>query len=31
LVEKVFVVLGFFAQGVGVFSIPIKVRGLLAF
>jgi hypothetical protein len=30
-VEKVFAVLGFFAQGVGVFSTPIKVRGLLAF
>jgi hypothetical protein len=30
-VEKVFAVLGFFAQGVGDFYTPIKVRGLLAF
>jgi hypothetical protein len=30
-VEKVFAVLGFLAQGVGVFSTPIKVRRLLAF
>jgi hypothetical protein len=31
LLEKVFAVIGFFAQGVGIFSTPIKVRGLLAF
>jgi hypothetical protein len=31
LLKKVSAVLGFFAQGVGIFSTPIKVRGLLAF
>jgi hypothetical protein len=31
LLEKVTKVLGFLAQGVGIFSTPIKVRGLLAF